>query len=367
MSPRPRMVSTALLLLLSASPSFLHASGLTEEEEATVGDEEEGMNRRGEPCLTCPYFLNTTTHVTTSLGVPANLTCGVRNLVDRKVSWIRRRDLHVLTTGAFTYTTDVRFRALHLVGSPYWTLQVDDPLVTDSGVYECQVSTQPKIFRRFTLNVVVPSAEIQGTHQMFMKAGSDINITCIVTGNVRGSHVTWYHALPRQSKSAVLEEINAGGRGGVQLVTDKHAGTSWLLVTHATWRDAGNYTCAPANARPASVAIHVLDEEAPAAMQHDLQASHGAPTCPSHALHVLLVGVHLLLACGGRVGAWVGRRASWGGRVLAPSPPHRYPQHYPQALNTFRQHRQTTPGNTYKQHLRATPSSSTCKQHFPHL
>ncbi|KAG7155339.1 Zwei Ig domain protein zig-8-like 24, partial [Homarus americanus] len=176
-----------------------------------------------------------------------------------QVSWIRRKDLHVLTTGAFTYTTDGRFRALHLVGSPYWTLQVDAPLVSDSGVYECQVSTQPKIFRRFTLSVVVPSAEIQGTHQMFMKAGSDINITCIVTGNVRGSPVTWYHTLPRHTTSVEVEEINAGGRGGVQLVTDKHAGTSWLLVTHATWRDAGNYTCAPANARPATVAIHVLD------------------------------------------------------------------------------------------------------------
>ncbi|XP_042205935.1 uncharacterized protein LOC121855134 [Homarus americanus] len=300
------------------SLGLAHGSVVAPEEGGGDDEPDEGGGRKVETCDTCPYFLNTTVHVTTSQGVPANLTCGVRNLVDRKVSWIRRKDLHVLTTGAFTYTTDGRFRALHLVGSPYWTLQVDAPLVSDSGVYECQVSTQPKIFRRFTLSVVVPSAEIQGTHQMFMKAGSDINITCIVTGNVRGSPVTWYHTLPRHTTSVEVEEINAGGRGGVQLVTDKHAGTSWLLVTHATWRDAGNYTCAPANARPATVAIHVLDEEAPAAMQHDLQPN-AASKASTPTSHVLLAGVHLLLlleAHWGRIRAWGDGVRWWWGVVV---------------------------------------------------
>ncbi|XP_069941787.1 zwei Ig domain protein zig-8-like [Cherax quadricarinatus] len=232
----------------------------------------------GTHCPTCPYFLPTPAEVTTPEGIPANLTCGVRLLADRKVSWIRRKDLHVLTTGDFTYTTANKFRALHLPGSPYWTLQVDRPTVSDSGIYECQVSTQPKIFRRFTLNVVVPSAAITGTREMFMKAGSDINITCTVKGAIRGAPVTWYHVLPRPPYTAEeVEEINAGGRGGVQVVTDKHAGTSWLLVTHATWRDAGNYTCAPAHATPATVSVHVLDEEVPAGLHHDLHPSKAPP------------------------------------------------------------------------------------------
>ncbi|KAK4290234.1 hypothetical protein Pmani_036851, partial [Petrolisthes manimaculis] len=105
-------------------------------------------------CRGCPYFLNTPTHIVTAVGNPANLTCGVRNLGDRRVSWIRRRDLHVLTLDAFTYTTDTRFRAVHIKPSPYWVLSVSDPVVSDSGYYECQVSTVPKIFKRFTLQVV---------------------------------------------------------------------------------------------------------------------------------------------------------------------------------------------------------------------
>ncbi|KAK7080395.1 hypothetical protein SK128_009212, partial [Halocaridina rubra] len=52
-------------------------------------------------------------------------------------------------------------------------------------------------------------------------------------------------------------EISIGERGGVQIVTNRIHGTSWLLVKHATWSDTGNYTCAPAYAEPASVSVHV--------------------------------------------------------------------------------------------------------------
>ncbi|XP_071518932.1 lachesin-like isoform X2 [Panulirus ornatus] len=200
------VASLSLLLLVTSSTPTLH--GLIRHPQR-----EESARRT--PCYTCPYFLNTPTRVITSQGVAANLTCGVRNLVDRKVSWIRRKDLHVLTTGTFTYTTDGRFRVRHLPGSPYWTLQVDAPLADDSGLYECQVSTQPKIFRRFSLSVVVPSADIRGSRLVFMKAGSDINITCVITGNVHGSPVTWYHALPgrEESPAAMQPDLQASGGG----------------------------------------------------------------------------------------------------------------------------------------------------------
>ena len=52
--------------------------------------------------------------------------------------------------------------------------------------------------------------------------------------------------------------IKSGSRGGVQLVTDRKAGVSWLRVASATSGDQGNYTCAPLHVKPARVAIHVL-------------------------------------------------------------------------------------------------------------
>lgn len=71
-----------------------------------------------------------------------------------KVSWIRKRDLHILTVGILTYTNDQRFQSLHSEGSDEWTLRISSPQPRDSGTYECQVSTEPKISQGFRLNVV---------------------------------------------------------------------------------------------------------------------------------------------------------------------------------------------------------------------
>uniref|UniRef100_A0A182UI98 Ig-like domain-containing protein n=1 Tax=Anopheles melas TaxID=34690 RepID=A0A182UI98_9DIPT len=119
-----------------------------------------------------PYFDNSTKReVTATVGQSALLHCRVRNLGDRarekesesltqqrhdspQVSWIRKRDLHILTVGILTYTNDQRFQSLHTEGSDEWTLRITSPQPRDSGTYECQVSTEPKISQAFRLNVV---------------------------------------------------------------------------------------------------------------------------------------------------------------------------------------------------------------------
>lgn len=60
----------------------------------------------------------------------------------------------MLTVGLFTYTTDDRFTALHSEGSDDWTLRIASAQVSDSGTYECQVSTEPKMSMAFKLQVV---------------------------------------------------------------------------------------------------------------------------------------------------------------------------------------------------------------------
>lgn len=49
-------------------------------------------------------------------------------------------------------------------------------------------------------------------------------------------------------------------RGGINLETEKtESGTSSrLMMTRASFRDSGNYTCQPAGAVSASVQVHVL-------------------------------------------------------------------------------------------------------------
>ncbi|EEC03616.1 conserved hypothetical protein, partial [Ixodes scapularis] len=55
------------------------------------------------------------------------------------VTWIRRKDLHVLTVGMDTYIGDPRFQAIHLERSNDWALQIRYAQLTDQGLYECQV------------------------------------------------------------------------------------------------------------------------------------------------------------------------------------------------------------------------------------
>lgn len=59
-----------------------------------------------------------------------------------------------MTIGILTYTNDQRYQALHTEGSDEWSLRISSAQTRDSGVFECQVSTEPKISTAYRLNVV---------------------------------------------------------------------------------------------------------------------------------------------------------------------------------------------------------------------
>lgn len=78
----------------------------------------------------------------------------LRFLFILQVSWMRKRDMHILSAGILMYTSDLRFQVIHPEKSENWTLQIKSPQERDSGVYECQVSTEPKMSLNYSLNVV---------------------------------------------------------------------------------------------------------------------------------------------------------------------------------------------------------------------
>lgn len=56
-----------------------------------------------------------------------------------------------------TYTNDQRFKSLNSdnsESSDEWSLKISSPQPRDSGIYECQISTEPKISQAFRLVVV---------------------------------------------------------------------------------------------------------------------------------------------------------------------------------------------------------------------
>ncbi len=71
-----------------------------------------------------------------------------------QVSWIRKPDLHILTMGTVVYTTDRRIAAEYIKDSGGWILRIAKAQVDDSGVYECQINTEPKKSKAYRLKAV---------------------------------------------------------------------------------------------------------------------------------------------------------------------------------------------------------------------
>ncbi|XP_048483951.1 zwei Ig domain protein zig-8 isoform X1 [Plutella xylostella] len=242
-----------------------NAVGTDGVPELDYADVELGLHQRG-PFFDVAYSKN----VTALVGKTAQLNCRVHELGNRTVSWIRHRDIHLLTSGRMTYTSDQRFVSVHNPHTEDWILKIRFPQRRDSGVYECQVGTTPPIGHRMYLSVVEPLTTILGGPELFINQGSTINLTCVVQHSPEPPPaIRWTHN-DEVRWTFNEQEINYDSpRGGVSVITEKgETTTSHLLVQRARQPDSGRYTCSPANANPRSVLVHVLSGEHPAAMQH---------------------------------------------------------------------------------------------------
>ncbi|XP_066979450.1 opioid-binding protein/cell adhesion molecule-like [Macrobrachium rosenbergii] len=269
-----------------------------------------------------PEFGDTEESVTVKEGETARLPCRVLHLKDRKVTWLRRRDLHILTTDHHTYSADERFKIVHEEGTDLWTLVVQYAQMRDSGTYECQVNADPKISRPVTLNVYGASppismrntkvfianntastkdgsfrVQIKG-REIFMEEGSSLTLTCLVT-SLYGppTLIYWYH-------DTQLMDYNSP-RGGIKMQMDheRRETTSRLTVRNVRTEDSGMYSCVPSGSHPATVRVHIHEGENKAAVQQggleeSSSSSGGAGPCPSSFLPLLACAcVFCLFVC----------------------------------------------------------------------
>ena len=70
-----------------------------------------------------------------------------------QVSWMRHDDTQLLAIGRLTYTSDMRFKAIHKLYSEDYLLQIKPTTHRDSGKYTCQISTTPPISHIVTLTI----------------------------------------------------------------------------------------------------------------------------------------------------------------------------------------------------------------------
>ncbi|XP_064122841.1 uncharacterized protein LOC135227010 isoform X2 [Macrobrachium nipponense] len=256
----------------------------------------------GQGSFTGPQFGETESTVSVSAGKTASLPCVVHHLSDKSVTWLRRRDLHILTVGLQTYSADDRFKVIHREGSDEWTLLVRYAQPRDAGIYDCQINTDPKISHPVTLRVVLDTSgkeaaptktkvfvanntastsdgdlrvEIQGPRELYIEEGSSLSLTCLVTSsNGPSTLVYWYH-------NTNLIDYNSP-RGGVNLKIDRGRGQTitHLLVSSVGQGDSGMYSCVPTGSHPATVRVHVNQGENEAAIQQGGLDETSCASCP---------------------------------------------------------------------------------------
>ncbi|XP_066909333.1 zwei Ig domain protein zig-8 [Halyomorpha halys] len=197
-----------------------------------------------------------TTNVTAQLGGTAFLHCRVRNLKNRAISWVRKRDWHILTSAMFTYTNDERFQVLHNEGSEEWILQIKYVQNRDSGAYECQVaSSRGTQSQLYNLEVVVPTADIIGTGEIHIGHGSDLTLVCVIENSPSPPQfVMWYH----NDNMINYEEEETQMR--VMTESGGEKTHSRLVISRASSKHSGNYSCRASNTRPDSVYVFVSND-----------------------------------------------------------------------------------------------------------
>ncbi|XP_077294947.1 neurotrimin-like [Arctopsyche grandis] len=221
---------------------------------------------------------NTMTNVTSQLGSTAFLNCPGKNIGDRgQISWIRRRDWHILSSGMFTYTNDERFQILHGESSDDWTLQIKYVQKRDNGTYECQISTGTGLISHYVnLNIVIPEALILGSGEHHVDTGSVISLVCIIEKSpTPPQYVFWYH------NERMINYDTA--RGGITVETEPGTKTqSRLTIRGARDTDSGNYTCSASNTEPASIFVFVTEGDKMAAiLRRKNSAISVSSTCDS--------------------------------------------------------------------------------------
>ncbi|CAB3257993.1 unnamed protein product [Arctia plantaginis] len=238
-----------------------------------------------------PTINNTHEDVLVQLGAVAFLHCPVRNLGERGVSWVRRRDWHIISSGVLMYTNDERFQVLHSEGSDDWILQIKYVQKRDNGTYECQVSTGSGTLSRLVhLHIAVPEAFILGADEHHVDAGSTINLVCIIEKSpVPPQYVFWYHNA---------RMINYDASRGVSVVTEPGPKTqSALAIRAAGPQHSGNYTCAAANTEPAHIYVYVSEGSDKMAATLSRNTSGALRGACAGGLVLLAYCVALLAAC----------------------------------------------------------------------
>ncbi|KAK8393753.1 hypothetical protein O3P69_006813 [Scylla paramamosain] len=177
---------------------------------------------------------NSVANLTAQLGGSVFLPCKTHHSLERQllpqVSWVRRRDWHILTSGTLTYTKEERFSIHHPEGSNEWTLAIKYVELADAGMYECQIVTGGGVVSHLVnLVVLVPRAVIPGDGEHHVESGSTLSLTCFIEQSAaEPQYIFWY-----QNSRMINYDRE---RGGIKVRIE--TGDDSRVISHLTIVDA---------------------------------------------------------------------------------------------------------------------------------
>ncbi|XP_050707947.1 zwei Ig domain protein zig-8-like [Eriocheir sinensis] len=248
-----KVTGVLTLLILPVTSFFVYND--KPETPQRMWDPEKGVQSfLGLGMMASNFGNMTVLNQTGQLGSTTYLHCHVRNLANKQVSWIRRRDYHILTSGLHTYSLDERFSIVRSEDGVDWALQIRFLQKHDEGTYECQVSTPTGRYGYLLhLYVVVPEAVIKGPAELHLQHGSTFSLVCNIQGGLTPPQfIFWFH----NNKMINYDQ----SRGGVTVaMISRNPAVSRITIRDATFTDTGNYTCTGNNITPASIIVFVSE------------------------------------------------------------------------------------------------------------
>merc|ERR1711915_781324 len=194
-------------------------------------------------------------NITTVLGSNADLSCRIRNVGNRTVSWLRYKDnkAEILTSGREVYSGDVRIKMRHTEGTEDFTLGITNVQLRDAGHYECQINAIPVISQIVHLTVIDPVTKILGPESQYIEEGQSLNLTCVILNSHQPPQfITWI------KDEQMITLTSSDDR--VRQITEKGSNTSSiLLIMNTKLSDGGTYTCKPSVGQKASVSVRVIE------------------------------------------------------------------------------------------------------------
>eukprot|EP00094_Tigriopus_californicus_P003829 TCALIF_03685-PA protein Name:"Similar to Dscaml1 Down syndrome cell adhesion molecule-like protein 1 homolog (Mus musculus)" AED:0.20 eAED:0.34 QI:0/-1/0/1/-1/1/1/0/379 len=192
------------------------------------------------------------------------LSCGFnRELTGRlRISFMRIQDLNLLAVSKKLHSLDPRIEIINSLESPQiWTLKLNRMRASDSGLYECQLNTQPKTLRRiFNVTVIEARIHIQPADNVtYLNVGSRLKLSCFVdSGPLKPQYMLWY----RNDKIIQYsEDISARVLAQVGLNNRTHH-RSDMIIDNVHESDSGEYRCSSdLTDQEARITVYVVRED----------------------------------------------------------------------------------------------------------